>query len=221
MAVAGFKCSIRRGGIPTTTTSEACTTLSSTRFQVTSAARRCIDPTAAWHVKAGVATVAYSAIASFDFLFGEVTLASPTAGVALTFNGTFIPLTTASEFVSEVKGHSLSQSSELLDTTVYTSTSPFRKRIYGLADASLSMDMLVNVADMPRLATLMASGANAIVEVNSGVSPVFRAIGKVVSIDRSATVDGLVESTVEWVLSAEREAATGFIIGYSERNIDS
>jgi hypothetical protein len=219
MAVAGFKCSIRRGGIPTAVTAEACTTLSSTRFQVTSTARRCIDPTAPWNVKAGAATVAYSAITSFDFLFGEVTLASPTAGVALTLDGTFIPLTTASEFVTEVKGHSLSQSSDLMDTTVYTSTSPFRKRIYGLGDASISVDMLVNVADMPRLATLMSNGSNAIFEINSGSSPVFRGIGKIASIDRSSTVDGLVEATVEWVLNAERDSVSGFIAGYSERNI--
>lgn len=221
MAKAGFQCSVRRGGIPTTTTAEACTTLSSTRFQITAAAKRCIDPTAAWSVVAGAATVAYTSIAAFDFLFGEITLAAPTAGVALTFNGTFVPLTTSAELVTEVKSHSLSQSSELMDTTVYTSTSPFRKRIYGLADASISMDILVNTTDVPRLATLMASGQNAFFEINSGFSPVFRGIGKLTQLDRSSSVDGLVEASVEWVLAAERDSATGFVVGYSERNINS
>lgn len=218
MARAGFQCAIRRGGIPTTMTAEACTTLSSTSFRVTSAARRCIDPSFPWHITVSGATLAYTSVTAFDFLFGEFTVASPLAA-APTLTGTFIPLTTASEFVSEVKGHSLTESSELLDTTVYTSTSPFRRRISGLADASLSLDMLLNPNDMARLATLSANGSDVFVEVNSGYSPLFRGVGKVTSIERSTSVDGLVEATVEWVLSASRDDRTGRIAGYSERNL--
>jgi hypothetical protein len=201
-------------------TAEACTTVSSTRFQVTSAARRCIDPTQPWHVTVSGATLAYTSISSFDFLFGEINTTAPLAA-APTLTATFIPLTTASEFVSEVKGHSLTEQSEVLDTTVYTSTSPFRKRTYGLADASISVDMLLNVNDMARLATLMSTGADAFIDINTGASPYFRAIGKVVSIERSATVDGLVEATVEWQLAAARDDRLGTIVGYSERNLAS
>ncbi len=218
MARAGFQCAIRRGGIPTTMTAEACTTLSSTSFQVTSAARRCIDPSFPWHITVSGATLAYTSVTAFDFLFGQFTVTSPLAA-APTLTGTFIPLTTASEFVSEVKGHSLTESSELLDTTVYTSTSPFRRRISGLADASLSLDMLLNPNDMARLATLSATGSDVFVEVNSGFSPLFRGIGKITSIERSTSVDGLVEATVEWVLSASRDDRTGRIAGYSERTL--
>jgi hypothetical protein len=220
VAKAGFQCAVRRGGVPTTMTAEACTTLSSTRFQVTSAARRCIDPESGWHILVGGATVAYTSITAFDYLFGEFTVASPLAS-APTLTATFVPMTTTAEFISEVKGHSLSQSTELLDVTVYTSTSPFRKRIDGLADASLSLDMLLNPTDMARLATLQATGVNAFVEVNGGASPLFRGIGKVTSIERSTSVDGLVEATVEWTLAAARDPATGFIVGYSDRNLDS
>ena len=218
MARAGFQCAIRRGGIPTTMTAEACTTLSSTSFQVTSSARRCIDPSFPWHITVSGATLAYTNVTTFDFLFGQFTVTSPLAA-APTLTGTFIPLTTASEFVSEVKGHSLTESSELLDTTVYTSTSPFRRRISGLADASLSLDMLLNPNDMARLATLSATGSDVFVEVNSGFSPLFRGVGKITSIERSASVDGLVEATVEWVLSASRDDRTGRIAGYSERTL--
>ena len=221
MAKAGFQCSVRRGGIPTTVTAEACTTLSSTRFQVTAAARRCIDPSVTWTLKAGGTPIPTASIAAFDFLFGEVTLTAPTAGVAVTLDGTFIPLTSGTELVTEVKSHSFTQSSDLLDTTVYSPTGSFKKRIYGMADASISMDMLVNTTDVPRLATLLSSGQNAFFEINSGFSPVFRGIGKITKLDRSTSVDGLVEASVEWVLAAERDTVTGFIVGYSERNINS
>lgn len=219
MARAGFQCAIRRGGVPTTMTAEACTTTGSPTFQVTDPARRCIDPASPWHVTVGGATLAYTAISSFDFLFGEFTTSAPLAG-APTLTATFIPMSN-SDLITEVKSHSLSESSELLDSTVYTSTSPFRRRIYGLADASLSIDMLVNTTDMARLATLMSSGGNAFVEINTGFSPLFRAIGKITSIERSATVDGLVEATVEWVLAAERDETLSTIVGYSERNLNT
>jgi hypothetical protein len=218
MARAGFQCAIRRGGIPTTMTAEATTALASTQFRVTAAARRCIDPSFPWHITVSGATLAYSNITSFDFLFGEFTVTSPLAAIP-TITGTFVPLTTASEFISEVVGHTLSETTDMLDVTVYTSTSPFRRRIDGLSDATLSLDMLLNPADMARLATLQFRGDDVFVEVNSGYSPLFRGIGKVASIERSGSVDGLVEASVEWVLSASRDDRTGRIAGYSERNL--
>jgi len=220
MARAGYQCAIRRGGIPTSMTAEACTTLSSTRFQVTTSARRCIDPSQPWHITVSGATLSYANVTAFDFLFGEFTVASPLAA-APTLTGTFVPLTTASEFISEVKSHSLAESTVLLDTTVYTSTSPFRRRIDGLADATLSLDMLVNPNDMARLATLFSNGSDVFIDVNSGSSPLFRGIGKIVSLERSTTVDGLVEASVEWQLAAARDDRTGRITGYSDRNLDS
>lgn len=218
MAVAGYRCAIRRGGVPTSTVSEPFTLVTTNVYQITSVAKRAIDPTQPWHITNAGATVSYASIGAFDFLFGEVTIPGVTA--AIRFTGTFIPLTTASEFLSEVKSHSLSESSDLLDTTVYSGgTNRTRKRINGLADASISLDMNLNVVDMGSLSSLHKAGATVLLEINTGASPVFRGFGKIESIDRSGSVDGLVEASVSWMLAAERDSRTGFIAGYSERSI--
>jgi hypothetical protein len=220
MAIAGYRCAIRRGGIVTSTSSEAFTALGGGVFQITSAARRVIDPTQPWSLMHNsTVTLPFSSITGFDFLFGEVT----TTGVVgtLTFNGSFIPMTTSSEIVAEVKSHSLSESTDLLETSVYTGPGGTRtkKRIVGLADASISLDLLLNLTAMDRLTTLYQAGANAILEVNTGSTAIFRGIGKIESLDRSGSVEGLLEVTMEWKLASERDALTrtGLTAAYSER----
>ncbi len=219
MAKAGFSCLIRRGGVSTAVSNEATTAIGGGRYQITSSARRAIDPATPWHLKVTGATIAYSLITAADFAFGEFTV--PTAGANPTFSGAYLPITTRSEDFYEVKGHTLIEADELLDTTVYTSTSRFRKRILGLADASLSLDMLLNAEDMDRLATLRFNNHLTLVEINSGFSSVFRGYGRIESVERTAAVDGLIEAKVEWKLSGERDEATNLIFGYSDRLIAS
>lgn len=216
MAVAGFRCSIRRGGLATSMVAEPFTSLGGNVFRLTSAARRVIDPTLPWNLNHTAGTIAYASISAFDFLFGEVTVVGVTG--PLTINGSFIPITTASELFGEVKGHDLSESSDLLDTTVYSGgTTRTRKRIYGLVDASISLDMNLNLADMVSLASLHKAGATVLLELNTGATPVFRGFGKIESIDRSGSTDGLVEASVSWSLAAQRDPNTGFVAGYSEK----
>lgn len=220
MAVAGFNCAIRRGGIPTATTAEPLTNVAGTVYQITSEARRCLDINAPWHLTDAGGTVDYANINNIDFLFGEVDVTG--AAGSLTFSGQFIPLTTASDFLSEVVSHSLTESSDLLDTTVYNEgASNLRKRIYGLADANLTIDMLLNSLDMVSLSSLHTAGAVAVIDVNSGYSPRFRAFGRIVSLERSGSVDGRVEASVEWQLAAQRDTNTGTIQGYSDRLLTS
>lgn len=219
MAKAGWQCAIRKSGPSTSTSSEAFTSLGGDEFQITSAAKRMIDISQPWHLRDNAGTVPFASVTAADFAFGEFTV-SGVAG-ALTFYGNYLPLTTASELFAEAKSFSISESVELLDTTVFTSTSNYRKRIAGLEDYSLSVDMNLNARDMERLTALKDGTAICGVEINSGASPLFRGYGRIANIERSGSVDGLVEATVEWQVTADRHAETGLFAGPSERLLNS
>lgn len=219
MAKAGFTCLVRRAGLSTAVSSEAFTSLGSDQYQITSAARRAIDVSTAWHLRDTGGTVPWASITAADFGFGEFTVTG--ASGALTFYGSYLPLTTDADVIAEAKSFSLSESRDLLDSTVFTSTRGFRTRIAGLQDVSISVDLNLNGTDMPTLSSLLFSGALTVFEINSGVSALFRAYGRVVSIERSAAVDGLVEASVEWNLSAEQHAETGLSAAPSDRMLNS
>ncbi len=220
MSKAGFRCSIKRGGVPTTTVSEAFTNVTGNVYQITSDAKRLLDPTASWHLSDGAGTISYASVATIDFMFGEVVV--PGVSGTLRFTGTYIPLgSDASTVVGEAYSHTLTESSTLNDKTSYSATTGFRKRIYGLADAQVSFDLFLNATDFPRLATLHSNAQLCYLEIASGYSPVFRGIGLIDSLERTADVDGIVEASVSWQLAAQRDANTGYVIGYSERNIVS
>lgn len=216
MPKAGYTCLIRRSGVGSAVTSEVMQVDSGTTYRITNSARRAVDTEVAWHLKDGAACVAWTNVTGLDLAFGRVTLGTPPTGT-LTFNGNFLPMTTSAEIVSEAKGFTLSESSDVLDKTVFTSTSRMMKKTYGLQDASLSVDLFVNPTDMPRLATLSANAGIVLMEINSGVSSLFRGYGRIDSLERSATVDGLVEATVNVTLNGERHEPTGLISGYTDR----
>lgn len=223
MAIAGYKCLIRRSGVTAPTSLELMEVDSGASFvpsayRITSSARRAIDPDTAWHLKDGASCVPWSNFTSINLAFGRVQLTVAATGT-LTFNGNFLPMTTAAEIVTEAKAFTLTETSDLLDDTVFTSTSRLMTRTYGLQDASMSVDVLLNTTDAPRLATLSANGGTILMEINSGVSAVFRGFGKIESFERTSSVDGLVEGTLTVQLDAQRHEPTGFITGYTERVI--
>jgi hypothetical protein len=187
-------------------------------YRITSSARRAIDVETDWHLKDGVACVAWSNVSAIDLAFGRVTLLSAPTGT-LFFNGNFLPMTTSAEIITEAKSFTLTESADVLDKTVFTSTSRMMKKTYGLQDATISIDLFVNATDMPRLATLSANTGTVLMEINSGVSTVFRGYGKIDSLERSVAVDGLIEATMNVTLNGERHEPTGLISGYTERLI--
>lgn len=224
MSKAGYTCLIRRSGNSTAALTEPLAVVTSTSnltFQISAAAKRALDPLVNFHFKEGTTTIAFSEIASMNWEFGEVTFTASHTTSSVSFSGSFYPLSTTAEVVTEAKSFTLSESSDLLDKTVFTSTSRFVKRIYGLADATVSVDILVNVTDAPKLATIQSQGAMMMLEINSGFSALFRGYGKIESLERSGGVEGLVEFTLNWSLAAERHAETSLIAGYSIRNFAS
>lgn len=213
MAIAGYKVRLRKSGDSTPVTAEAMTSISATRFQVTTAARRCLDPDVAITVYDGVTPVTPVTI---EFEFGFITLPSAPGG-AVTFNGSYRPLTTDAQDIAEGTQVSLSLSRDLLDTTVFGAAG-VRSRLAGLKDAEIAIDVISSPAAYSSMYFEYASGAQLCLEIDpdgaSGSNEALRAWGKIASLERSASVDGLIESSLSFQVSATRGAA-GHNPGYA------
>lgn len=213
---------VRTAGVSTNTSAEAMGNVTGAKYQVTSPARRFLDPLQPWHILDGATTVAYADIVSIDFLFGEVELTAPAAG-AVTWNGNYLPMST-SETLAEAKGFTLNESADVLDKTVFNDNqSRLRRKVMGLRDATLSIDLLLNPTDDAKLATYQSSGGILGVEINFGHTPLFRGIGRLESLERSGNVEGLLESVANWTMTCEKETTSGrgFFYGYSDRSLTS
>jgi hypothetical protein len=218
MAKNGYSCVIRRAGTATSMTTEATTNLSGDTYYITAQAKRCIDPTQAWCIKDAGATLAYTA-ASVNFLFGEVTLNAP-AGGAVTINGFYLPLTTASEIISEAKSFSLQRMTTLVDASVFSTTATYKRKAATLSDASLSVDMYLTEAEINTLRTYMNAGTALVIEVYQALDPRFRGFMLIDNIDVSGKVDGLVEASVSFKLATHKsDETTGLFTGYSEKTL--
>lgn len=93
-SLAGRLCTIKVGGTSTAMTNEACAG-SGVSYQITSTAKRCVDPGTAVTVKVNGASLA-DADFSLDFATGRITLASSTVQ-AVTITGNYIPLVSVAE----------------------------------------------------------------------------------------------------------------------------
>lgn len=214
MAIAGYKIRLRKSGDSTGVTGEACTSLSSTRYQITSAARRCLDPTVSmtWYDDATPITPT-----DVNFEFGIATFASAPAGT-VTFDGSYLPLTTSSEDIAEGTQLSLSLSRDLLDTTVF-GASGVRSRIAALKDAQISIDVISSPAGYSSMFSQYKNGDLLCLEVNpdSSADPAlesFRAFGIISDLERSGSVEGLIESSMSFSVAAVI-GPNGFAPGYS------
>jgi hypothetical protein len=190
----------------------------SVSFYITTQARRCVDPTQPWSVLASGTTQSYSSV-SVDFLFGEVTFAAPVASAtSVAFNGNYLPLTTSSEVLSEVRSFTLNRSDNLADATVFSTTATYRRRKALLRDVEASLDMYLNQGELAALRTYMNDGTEVVLEVYWGQEPRFRARTLIESIETTGNVDGLLEASVNFKLSTYRVAENNDIfVGYSER----
>ena len=221
MARAGYQVTIRRAGPATVGSAMTMTHLGERVHRISVSSTRVVDPNQPWSLVVSGVTLSYASVQSVDWLFGEVTTATLTA--VPTLNATYMTLDTSvsTQIVAEVKSHSVSESSDLIDTTTYNAAgSPIRQRIYGLRDAEVSLDMNLTVAQSAALATLHFQGANVFFEVNSGYSMLWRGMGLIDSISRNAEVEGLVESTVTWKVNCHVDSNNrNLVTAISERLI--
>lgn len=213
MAIAGYKVRLRKSGDSTAVTGEAATSLTATSFQITSSARRCIDPYVAMTWYDGVTPITPTTV---QFEFGIAHFASAPAG-SVTFDGAYLPLTTSSEDVPSGTQFSLSLSRDLLDTTVFGSAG-VRSRMAGLKDAQVSISMISTPAEYSSMWMLYEAGTSLCLEIDpdgaTGSQEVLRAFGKIESMERSASVDGLVETDLSFSVAANF-GPSGYAPGYS------
>lgn len=217
MAQPGYSLLVRKGGFPVATTAEATTNTTGDTYQITSTARRVLNPAAGWHVQDGASTVAYSGISSVDFLSGEITLAAPPGG-AVTFYGQYIPITTATDTLFECRDFTLTDEADLLDTTIFTGTTDrTRRRIQGLNDVTLSAETLMGKDQMAYLSTVKFRGDNVVTEVYFGDAslPRFRGFCKVESIETSGNVEDLLSTSIVFKMATVHDTVANQVASYT------
>jgi len=226
MPVAGYACLVRKSGTSTAVTAEpialvAGLTPGSVTFRITDSAKRVIDPNVDFCFQNGTTTLAYSTIASLDYMNGIVVFTGAQAGgsvTSLSFYGNYLPITTSSDVIMEATSFKLSDSTNLLGTDVFTGGSiNVRRRLAGLKDVSLDVESLATDADLSTLETAQQNGTNVVTEVYFGDvnTPRFRGICLVESVEESAAVDGLKQISLAFKIAAVRNATAGQVAGYA------
>lgn len=227
-AQAGFGCLVRKSGVSTAITTEVCSIFaaSSTKFQITDSTHRVIDPQVNFHFKDGTTTLAYSTISSLDYVNGQVVFASPLASntaLSLSFSGSYLPITTSSDVILETKSFKLSQSRDLLDTTVFAGTTGgaanIHKRLAALEDVSLSVHSIAQPSELGTLASTQFAGAPVVVEVFFGdvTANRFRGFCQIESIERSEEVAGMLETDINFKIAAILNENAGLVAGYAHK----
>lgn len=137
MATAAWQVAVKVTGAAVAVTAEATTFLTGKRYQVTNAARRILDPSAAITVKDNGVAVAAANILAIEHLFGIVEFVSGyTVTGPVTLDASYLPTYS----VAECNSISTSISRELVDSSVFESQ--WRKKTPGLLDFSGTLKSL-------------------------------------------------------------------------------
>lgn len=206
-AIAGYGSALYLSGTGVPVTDEACTSLGSGVYQVTSTSRRVWDPDASAHpitIKDGGSTVS-STYWSFDYLFGRVTFSGYSPSGAVTVDGSYLPMTE----VGEVHEHSIDAKANLLDSTSYNSTG-YTSFTRGLASASGSFAFRSNVLDTVSdvsIQEFLENGTPKVLALRFGGSYYFKLFCILEGVSVKSTVNGLVEGTASFSTAAQGAGA--------------
>lgn len=135
MATAAWQAQVKVSGAPVVATGEATTSLGGGQYQVTNAAKRILDPSAAVVVK-DAGTPVGATLWSVDRLFGVVTFSGYTPSGAVTVDASYVPVGA----VGECTGVSISAKADLVDVSVLESQA--HKRQAALVDVEGSLERL-------------------------------------------------------------------------------
>lgn len=136
MGLAAYNTSIKKGGTPTTMTSEAMGG-SGTTFQITNTAKRVVDRNFAYTIYDNGVAVDVADIASFDMMFGKVIFTGSKTG-PITITGKYIPLAEVDNAIS----HGVDITGDVLDDTDFATAAGnggYRTKKYGLNDVKVTM----------------------------------------------------------------------------------
>lgn len=213
-AVADYLTTIKIGGTTTAVTAAATTNTSGNIYQITTAARRVIDPGVAVTVKDG--GVAITSGVTIDPLFGIITLASP-AGGAVTVDYSYIPLLT----LASCREYKFSMSRQGLDSTNHD-TGLYHTRIPGLVDMSGSLSTFEIQsydhdpgAGTAVLLTLINSGTPVLLERTPSGGSILRAWVLLSSLENGGAVADLNDLAVAFELAARTITGRTDVAGVS------
>lgn len=221
MPVLGYQCLVRKSGTTTAVVDEPCELVSGTTFRITASAKRCVDPDVSWFLEADAVAIPADDVLSADLVNGEFTLSgdvSPSA--VITFSGSFLPLTTTAEVLTEAKSFSLGLSTELADTTVFTGTSNMhaglRRRLATLKDVSLEVESIASHSDLFVLQNYKDNATRVVTEIYFGADGTerFRGYCFIDNIDRSGDVGDLISTAITFKIASTRDA-NGFLASYN------
>jgi hypothetical protein len=207
---AGYVATLKMIGTPTTMTAEAMSLVSGKTYQVTNAARRNFDLTAALSFSDGGGVIAAANIASVDYLFGRVTFVAgytPTGSVTVT--GTYAPLAN----IARATGFTLTQTSATVDDTDFATAQAndgVRTYISGLKTASLALTGIFSPSNTWR--TQLANRGRVLVEINpdgSGKS-VARGFFAFTAVGQSGNVGAQEAATATLPLYVPQNAALAY-----------
>jgi hypothetical protein len=162
--LAGYVADIKKAGTPTAVTAEAFTLVSGKTYQISNSAKEVWDATVVPVVKDGTTTVVSSNIASYDYLFGIVTLASSYSVTSnITANLTYLPMAV----FGKGQSFTLTQQADALDQTTYITAQAdggYMTNAPGLRTVSLDIDGIYDVS-ADNIAQLQAR-SQYVIEIN-------------------------------------------------------
>lgn len=226
MALSAATASLWLSGTSTSFTNEATTkTVANTKYQITDANKRILDPAVAPVVEvdadgAGAGAYAVAAAGTYTIdMFGVVTFsADQGASATVRVSGSYLPLVQ----VAEVRACDVNMSIERLDTTVMDPSTTTRSRnASGYMDANGTITGLdVGVTDLDAGGgtvipmDLMQAGTPKVLEVRLPDGKKFRAWILLKGIKGSVTTEALWESTYDWSLAAQAVNGRTYLMAY-------
>ena len=202
MGQAAYKAALYLSGTSTSATGAATTSLSSTVYQITNAARRVVDPDESVTVyDNGVAVDADDF--ELDYLFGKITFGvAPTGPVTIDYHWQAL-----SESCS-VRGVTIKRERPPLDVTTFCTAGTDgggRRKLLGLREVSVSIDSVDHSQDESRGAWFDELEQTDDIPVVIEFKPdrnspyAFRVRGFVSMMEDSGEVEGLVTASIEFV----------------------
>ena len=202
MPLPGYRALVRLGGTPLEVAGESCSLISGTTYQITSVARRTIDPLQAFLFKDGSSAISFDDITSVDHANGTVTLNTAPAG-SVTFSGYIIPLIDSAQVLNGLNEFEIDDSTDNIDSTVIVEQQQkTRRRTSGLRDTSINVRGLMYGSQLQLLKDVMASNATTAVlqiQYTSDASTVFeRHFTKVEKVTESVEISDIHSVSIDF-----------------------
>ena len=190
---------IETGGTSTLMTSEACSLVSGTIYQITNAAKRVIDPAVSVSVFDGV-TGLVDADVTIDYLFGKITLANAPGG-AVTVTANYIPRWS----VASPREFEINCVRTALDSTAMATATANRARMLGLKTARGSVGHIDrNDTDVDTsgavvsVNSMLAAGVAVLLSIALGDGFTFRGWVLLEAVKQGASIDDLITGSFNW-----------------------